>query len=266
MERTLFMREALLIIEIGNSSTDIAVFQQDRCLECLRVPTISLASLRDIESSLNELLQRHQKIRVAGVCSVVPRLTDLFAVALKELFSMRIVGIDSTLDLPFRFEYSPRESFGPDRIALLAISAGIYPQKAVIAVDIGTAMTFDVLDSSHCYRGGMILPGIDLMAFSLHDRTARLPLVRISDSASLLGRSTESCIRSGIYWGCIKQVDGILGEIRDFLQTETGDTDVEVLMTGGNCRMVASGLSVAVTVDEHAVLKGAGMLVGMNSA
>ncbi len=260
----LSMKDALLIIEVGNSGTDIAVFQEDRCLECLRVPTVSLGSARDIESCLNELLQRYQGIGLAGVCSVVPKLTRLFTIVLKDFYAMRLVEIDSSIALPFRFDYAPRESLGPDRIALLALSAGMYPRKAVVAVDIGTAMTFDVLDSSAFYLGGMILPGVDLMSFVLHDRTARLPLVRITEPASLLGNSTESCIRSGIYWGCIKQVEGLLMTILDYLQHEAGERDVEILMTGGNSRMIASGLSFPVTVDEQAVLKGAGMLVGMN--
>ncbi|MBF0585524.1 type III pantothenate kinase [Prosthecochloris sp. N3] len=253
-----------VIVEVGNSVTELALLEGESCLARERVPTAGLQGADDVRRVIDSFSGLRSGLRSAAVSSVVPRLTALFV----DLLSVRLEGdvleISSALDLPFRFEYFPRTSIGADRLALLAFGAGRASGRAVIVVDLGTAVTIDVLDRNATYRGGMILPGIDLQRAALHERTARLPLVDIGSDVPLLGRSTEECIRSGILYGCARQVDGLIGDIRSTLPVSHGKDEPLVVVTGGSSRIIAPMLHCLHETDEHAVLKGAALLLELN--
>ncbi|NTW75267.1 MAG: type III pantothenate kinase, partial [Chlorobiaceae bacterium] len=111
--------------------------------------------------------------------------------------------------------------------------------------------------------GGFIMPGLDLMARSLHERTAQLPLVAIAPPGELLGRSTAECIRNGIFWGCVSQIDGLTARIMRTL-FDRGEEAPAVLVTGGNAPLFAPLLQVETLLVEHAVARGAHYLYQLN--
>lgn len=254
-----------LVIDIGNTTTTLAVFTGDSEPSVESMPSALFGETDAMVGLFTSLAHRHGAPESVAVCSVVPALATTCSFLIGSLFSVAAVTIAASLRLPFRLDYATPHTFGADRIALCAWGCHLFENKPVIAVDIGTAITFDVLDASGAYRGGLIMPGIDMMAGALHSRTAQLPQVRIDRPGSLLGRSTEECIRSGIFWGAVRQIAGLIDAIGAELVSETGQPAPEVLLTGGNSRLIASELGEVSVIDELAVLRGADLLLRMNS-
>ena len=253
-----------LIVEVGNSVTDFAVFEDETVLAAYTVPTDILAVGKAGYEQIERTLHDHPSVSHAAVCSVVPAVGDHFLDILDNNLSGGALEVNSSLKLPFRLDYSPSSALGADRLALCAFCSSYWPDEAVIALDIGTAITFDVLGSDRDYLGGMILPGFDLMSAVLHDRTAKLPHIQIKEPTSLLGKSTADCIQSGVFWGCVKEIEGLLSEIRCFLSENSGKPGLRVIATGGSSRLVASVLAEPLMIDEQAVLKGAKVLLDLN--
>jgi len=259
------MNEQVLIIETGNSATDFSVYEEERSVAFYRVASEILGEGEEAERQISRIFQNHAAIQQAAICSVVPSLTALFLPILENRLAGRVVEINSSLSLPFVLDYHPPHTLGADRLAFCALCRSLWPDEAVIALDVGTAITFDVVSSEGVYLGGMILPGLDLMTAVLHDRTAKLPSVTISSSSiPLLGRSTAACIESGVFWGCVKQVEGLLADIERYLSERFHEKQVRVIATGGSSRMIASAMENPPLIDDQAVLKGAKILLEMN--
>lgn len=255
----------VLIVEIGNTVTDFAVFNAEHCLATYTIQTEQLADRKKVLGQTAAVLKHHPAVIHAAVCSVVPSAGELFLQSLGNTLPGKVLEINSSLTLPFVLDYSPPNTLGADRLALCAYSRRNWPDKAAIALDIGTAITFDVLSSKGVYIGGMIMPGLDLMTAVLHDRTAKLPLVQITESSlPLLGKSTADCMQSGVFWGCIKQVEGLITAIRRFLTLELQEEEVRVVGTGGSCNLVASAMDDPPEIDAQAVMKGAKVLLDLN--
>ena len=256
---------ARLVVDIGNTTTTLALFVRDEEPHIESVPTVRFADSNAMREVLADLFLNHGLPQAIAICSVVPAAAAAGSALLESLFSVPVLTIGSTLRLPFHFDYDNRNSFGADRLALCAWSRHLFGESSVIAVDIGTAITFDVLDASGEYRGGLIMPGLDMMSGALHSRTAQLPQVRIEKPASLLGRSTGECIRSGIFWGVVSQIRGLVEAIRGDLVRDSGEAPVEVIVTGGNSPLIAPELGEVSVIDELAVLRGSDLLLRMNS-
>lgn len=256
---------ARLIVVIGNTTTTLAIFPDGPDPLTERIPSSSFADPGVMSETLDAVIRRYGPFLDAAICSVVPEIAGRCAEALGSAGSIPVLNIGSGLELPFMLRYENGNAFGADRIALCAWSSRLFPQQAHISVDIGTAITFDVLDSKGEYVGGLIMPGIDMMSGALHSRTAQLPLVAIEPGASLLGRSTGECIRSGIFWGAVKQIEGLIEEISRYLRDELGESSIGVIATGGNSRMIAAEIGSIDIVDELAVARGSRLLLEMNA-
>ncbi|MEI6756471.1 MAG: type III pantothenate kinase [Chlorobium sp.] len=256
----------LLVVETGNTTASFAVFNAEDCLEVHKVPSASLFSHEAVEGVVVPLLQKYPLLRNAALCSVVPSLEPLILTTLRRYLSGQLLEVTFSMRMPFTLHYESPESFGADRIALCALSRMLYPDGAVIALDIGTAITVDVLGSRKDYLGGLIMPGLELMANALHDRTARLPLVALELPETLIGRSTSDCIRNGIIRGCAASIEGLLGKIKRWLVDEQGEERIVVIATGGSAPLVSAMLEVSPVLEELAVLKGTRYLFSLNSS
>ncbi|NTU53307.1 MAG: type III pantothenate kinase [Chlorobiaceae bacterium] len=253
-----------LVVDIGNTTTTAAVFRGKAEPSVESMASNGYADTDRMADLFRRLSGRYGAPEAIALCSVVPGITAACTTLLGSMFPVPVLHISSALRLPFRLDYGDCRTFGADRLALCAWGRHLCEGRAVIAIDIGTAITFDVLGSDGAYRGGLIMPGIDMMAGSLHSRTAQLPLVEIGKPDKLLGRSTEECIRSGIYWGAVSQIGGLVDVVADELIRESGEPSVEVIVTGGNSRSIASEIGSVSVIDELAVLRGADLLLRMN--
>lgn len=255
-----------LVVVIGNTSTMMAVFPDGPDPLTERLPSSAFDDSAVVAETFRKLSRDYGPFRDAAICSVVPDIAARCAEVIRSQLAVPVISIGSGLRLPFTLRYENSQAFGSDRVALCAWGARLFPDEAHIAVDIGTAITFDVLDSKGEYVGGLIMPGLDMMSAALHSRTAQLPLVSIDRSTNLLGRSTGECIRSGIFWGVVKQVEGLIDEIGRYLREELGERSVRVIATGGNSRLIAAEIDSIDIVDEFAVARGSRLLLEMNSS
>jgi type III pantothenate kinase len=255
----------LLVVETGNTIASIALFRGNECLEVHKVPSSVMSSREGVSAQLQPILMNQPALRNAALCSVVPSLDQVIIDSLRAHLPGNVVMVNSFMQLPFTLNYDSLETFGADRLALCSLSCLLYPGEAVIALDIGTAITVDVLGSVKNYLGGLIMPGLDLMARALHEHTARLPQVGIERPETLLGFSTVECIRNGIVLSCVSGIDGLLVKIKRWLREERGQESIRVIAAGGNAPLVASMLDSSPVVEEHAVLRGTSYLFSLNA-
>ena len=255
----------LLVVEAGNTTTSFVVFQGNESLDVGKVSSKSLIVPDGFSAPLEQIIMKYPSLCDAAICSVVPLLERTIGDSLHHHLTGQVMTVSASISLPFVLNYVFPDSFGADRIALCAMSQHLYPEEAVIAIDIGTAITVDVLGSTQHYLGGLIMPGLDLMAKALHEHTARLPLVALDRPETLLGSSTVDGIRNGIIHGCASSIDGLVTKITRWLQEERSETAIRVMVTGGNAPLIAGMLDCSPWLEELAVVKGTRYLFSLNA-
>jgi type III pantothenate kinase len=245
--------ETVLAIDIGNTQTVLGVFH-DGELALFRRVTSGVSRTSDELAVLVEALFREQNERIRAarrvvIASVVPALTDGYETMAERLYRARPLVVTSRVRTGVRLEVPDPSSLGADRIANAAAVAG--GRLPAIVVDLGTATTFDVMRIGRRYVGGAIAPGIRTTAEERFHRAAKLPKVEIRKPARGIGRTTEESIQSGVYYGAIGTVDGIVRR----LEAELGRR-ARVIATGGLAPLVAGGSRTIREVDEALTLRG----------
>jgi type III pantothenate kinase len=159
------------------------------------------------------------------------------------------VGPDS--DLPITLDVEEPRTVGADRIVNTLAAARLYGRDTV-AVDLGTATTFDVITAEGVFKGGVIAPGVSAGLEWLGRRTAKLPTVRLVPPGRVVGRRTEACIQSGIFYSVVDGVDGVVRRILE----EWGRPDMHVVATGGFAGVVAAHCRTVETIEPFLTLYG----------
>ena len=254
----------LLVIDIGNTQTVIGVFEGDRLLHNWRVATDIRKTADEYSLLVGSLVSgaglSPEDIRGVGICSVVPPLSYVFLRTATDLFGVRamLVGPGVKTGMPILYE-NPAE-VGSDRIAN-ALAAYQEAQGPVIIVDFGTATTFCAVSESGQYLGGSIVPGIGISADALFAKTAKLPRVEINRPATVIGRTTVSSIQSGLFFGHLCIIEGMIRRIISELQFRTRP---KVFATGGLAELFANETDLIDTVDPYLTLKGIRIIYDKN--
>lgn len=245
--------EVVLAVDIGNTQTVLGVFHDDE-LALFRRVTSGVARTGDELAVLVEALCREENegIRAARrvvIASVVPALTEAYAAMARRLYGAKARIVSSRVRTGVRLEVPDPTSLGADRIAnAAAVADGRLP---AIVVDLGTATTFDVIRPGRRYVGGAIAPGIRTSAEELFHRAAKLAKVEIRKPSRRIGRTTEEGIVSGVYYGAIGTIDGIVRR----LERELGRR-ARVIATGGLAPLIAGGSETVREIDEALTLRG----------
>ncbi len=240
----------LLTIDIGNTNISLGVFEGEELVRHWKISSFQRpdgeygAAIKGLFSS-SGLDMRGVKGSV--ICSVVPRLDGVFRKAL-EGFSPRIVGADIDAGIPVLVD-NPSE-VGADRL-VNAVAGYNRHGRALIIVDLGTAITFDYVTMKGEYAGGVIAPGIGISSEALFEKTARLPKVGAQRPARVVGTHTADCIRSGLFWGFVGLIDGII----ERMLGEVGG-DPLVIATGGDAALFAGESRFIKETDEFLTLRG----------
>ena len=248
----------LLAVDVGNTHTALGLYEDKNLVRDFRVHS-DRERTEDEHFVLFDTLMRATGIdpaRVDGsiVASVVPVITDSVVRALQRAFGHEpiVVGPGIKTGMPILYE-NPRE-VGADRI-VNSIAAYDRCHTAVIVVDFGTATTFDCVSRKGEYLGGVIAPGIQLSADALFARAARLPKVEIVRPQHALGRNTANAIQSGLVYGYVGLVDGMVARLRE----EMG-LPCSVMATGGQASMIAKDSDTIEEVLPHLTLDGLRLL------
>jgi type III pantothenate kinase len=180
----------------------------------------------------------------------VPELKNAYLELSQKHFRLVPTFVDSSFDFNFTMKYFPPESLGVDR--LVAAFAAVEKHGAPCVVcDFGTATTIDVVNSKGEFLGGVIAPGMRTMSEALFLKTSQLPKIEIRKPASVIGNSTVKAIESGIYFGYIGLVDGIV----ERMIGEIGETP-KVIATGGFANLIAESSEKIQIVEENLMLEG----------
>ncbi len=244
----------LLAIDAGNTQTVFGLFSEEKLEADWRIGTRKELTSDELGAWLKLLLADSgwDPGRIDGVvvCSVVPFMNSVL-----EQTSRSSIGIDPVFigpgirtGMPIRYE-NPHE-VGADRI-VNAVAAADRVGSPVMVLDFGTATTLDVVDSVGDYLGGIIAPGLEISAEALFERAARLSRVDIRRPERVIGRTTESSIQSGLFFGYLAMVDGLVRNARQELAAEA-----PVIATGGLATVFAPELNWVREVVPSLTLEG----------
>ncbi len=236
----------LLAIDIGNTTIGFAVIHKTGRIESIAV--IDSDSKADKIKAVIAKIFRTHLISRAIICSVVPKASKTLEGILKKSVPVEIIGRD--IKVPIKNGYKNPKQVGQDRLV------GAYGAKKIygcplIVVDLGTAITFDVISPKGEYLGGAIVPGIRLSAESLFLKTALLPHIDIQAPKHIIGKTTQESILSGLFYGYGSLCKGMI----DLLSGSIGPT--KVIMTGGHTHLMKKFVSPKIRIiDEDLVFKG----------
>jgi type III pantothenate kinase len=242
-------RSALLVADVGNSSTSVGVFSGDRIRATERVDTAKL-SAAGLRRRLT-FLAREMDVRGAALVSVVPAVNPLLTDALQALSPTPVLRVHHQLKLGAPLTYPQPASIGEDRLANVAGAVARYGSP-VIVVDIGTATTFDIIQRRKGYTGGIIAPGPALMLEYLAEKTALLPKLDLTPVRHMVGKSTEEAMRIGALHG----YRGMVKEITRHLMKSLKKKSITLCATGGYARWVLKGMDLPFVYDRDLTLYG----------
>ncbi len=244
----------LLALDVGNTNITIGAFSGDQLTGRWRLRTIREQTvdewgilLRNIFSLSGLELESVDGIIIS---SVVPVINTILADMVRKYFQREAVFVTAETDVGIRVLYDNPREVGADRVVNGVAAWQLYGGPAVV-VDLGTAITFDVISREGEYRGGLICAGIGMAISGLFSKTALLPMVNFAAPEKLIGTNTMGSIQSGLYYGSLGMIDGILERLR----AELGP-DTKLIATGGNAGLIREGSRLIQHVDEDLTLTG----------
>ena len=254
----------LLAIDVGNTNIVLGVFDGDRLAESWRLVTMRERTSDELGILVTHLFARSriELARVDGIIlsSVVPPLTRTMEEMCERYFDKRPVTVDPAVNTGMPVLYQPPTDVGADRV-VNGIAAyetfGRATTSPIIVVDFGTATTFDAISKSGEYLGGVICPGIGISADALFQRAARLPRVDVRKPPSVIGQTTVTSMQSGLFFGYVSMVDGIVTRMR--AELEAGDRAVCVA-TGGMAEVIAGETTTIQRIEPDLTLQGLRMI------
>jgi type III pantothenate kinase len=232
----------LLAIDIGNTHTVFGIYKKAKLIADWRVTSMLQRTEDEVGTQVRLFIEEAEiplkEIEGVGISSVVPNLTDIFAMMAKKYFKVSPLIISSALDLGISIQYDDPNSVGADRICNAVAGFAAFGGPLII-IDFGTATTYDVVSSKGDYLGGVIAPGIETSAVDLHRRAAKLPKVELRFPKTVVGKDTVSSMQAGILYGAIDALEGMVGRIQTVLKKREGKKGI-VVATGGFSRLMAS--------------------------
>jgi type III pantothenate kinase len=251
----------LLAIDAGNTNIVFALVEGDAVKARWRIATDARRTADEYAVWLNQLLQLegHERKSVEAVIigTVVPRALHNLDVLARKYFGVApIVAGKGEAEWPIRLDVDEPHNVGADR-ALNAMAAHARHPGDLIVVDFGTATTFDVIDPDGAYKGGIIAPGINLSLDALVAAAAKLPRIAIEapETDSVIGRTTETQMRIGIYWGYVAMLEGLV----DRIKMEVGRPS-KVIASGGLATLFQGHTQVFDAIEPDLTIQGLSLL------
>lgn len=253
----------LLAIDIGNTNTVVGVYKGTSLKDHFRVASNRSLTADEAGFFCTGLLERmkiaNEEVDKVVIASVVPPLTPTFETMAKKYFGCVPVVVSSHIKLPITIQIDQPDQVGADRIAN-AVAGFTKFGGPVIIVDFGTATTFDIVNSTGAYIGGVIIPGPETSMAELARRAARLFEVRIEPPNSVVGKSTAGALKSGLFYGTVGQVDYIIEKIIE----ETGFERAAIVATGGLAGNMEKHSKHIRMVDSTLTLEGLRLIGDLN--
>lgn len=247
-------RPDLVVVDAGNSHMVFGFYRGSELVRSLRVATSRDRTADELGALLVPLMERFgigpEALEGVIVASVVPPVNGTLAQLSKEFFGHEALFIEPGVKTGMPIRYDNPAEVGADRI-VNAVAARERWGAPVVVVDFGTATTFDIVSHKGEYVGGVIAPGLAISAEALFSRASRLFRVDIRRPERLVGKTTAGAMQSGLYWGYVGLVEGILGR----LESELPGIE-RVVATGGQAGLIAASVPRIDEVEPNLTLEG----------
>jgi len=230
----------LLAIDVGNTRIKGAVFENDNRIENF------VFSKNELEKKIENILQKFTNVTDLIVASVGNLSNDDFLSFKKDL---KIHFITNEDIFPFANLYETPKTLGIDRMALASGAVLKYPNQNRLVIDAGTCITYDFIDEKNNYLGGAISPGFRLRYESLHNFTAKLPLLELENPENFIGNSTKQSIHSGVVNGMIHEIEGFINQYKQEYPKFT------IILTGGDTDFLAKRLKNTIFANSNFLLE-----------
>lgn len=248
----------LLVIDTGNTTTAAGIYNGDELIAHWRLSSI-LRTYDELGVYLLELIGTKNidpsEINGAALASVVPSLDFPMTEAVKRYFGVTPIQAKASVNIGMEILCRNPHEVGADRIVNAFAGREKYGMPLIVA-DYGTAITFDVVSPEGSYMGGAIAPGLNSGISALFSKAAKLPQVALNIPESVIGRSTEEAIQSGILFGSA----GLTDRIVDMIRAEDRMKDAKVVATGGHAGLMAKVSKRIDIVDKWLTLEGLKMI------
>jgi type III pantothenate kinase len=248
----------LLVLDIGNTSVTAGLYHNGRVTHVHRVAETRSRNLAT-DYKISQLTSRFD-LTDCIICSVVPRLNARWTKAARSWTGKKPLLLTNKTPMPIGIKFPKPECIGADRLANACGAFSRYGAPCIV-IDIGTALTFDIVQIDDGYVGGIIAPGLPLMFDYMAEKTALLPRIGPMKLKRAIGKSTEEAMRIGALLGYRGMVREMLLEVKK----EMGVRGITVVATGGYSKWVIPDLDPRIPVDNDLTLLGLGTVFDYNS-
>ena len=236
-----------LILDLGNSRDKVALFDAGEIKKLVAVRSLTGDRLRQFCKGMG--------VNAALVSSVTSEAKALIKGMQKDF---KVFQMDEDLDLPIINVYHTPRTLGNDRLACAVAAAARFPKKNVLSIDAGTCIKYDFVDDRGRYQGGAISPGLQMRLKAMHTFTARLPLVKLSKTETLIGRSTQESILNGAVNGALQEVSEAIRCYKEKVPA------LKVILTGGDMEYFEERLKNRIFAVPNLVLHGLNLILEHN--
>jgi type III pantothenate kinase len=244
----------LLCIDVGNTHTQFGVYDKGKLKSDYRVSSEVVRTEDEIGIVVLSLLEhdgvKAGKVEGVGISSVVPNLTGILERMSQKYFGCAAMVVSPEFELGIKVGYDEPLSVGSDRICAAVAGYKKYGGPLII-LDFGTATTYDVVSADGVYLGGAIAPGLETAAADLQRRAAKLPRIELLFPDNVIGKTTVKSMQSGIMFGAVDAMEGIVRRIKEAL-----GTDATVIATGGYGKIMSGHSKIINHLEPALVLEG----------
>ncbi|TRX02475.1 type III pantothenate kinase [Flavobacterium gawalongense] len=230
----------ILAVDVGNTRIKAAVFEGNILVENF------VFVKNELQKNIQNILKNFQKVTDLVVSSVGDVEKQSF---LEFENDLKVHFISHEDPFPFINYYATPKTLGIDRMVLAAGATLQFPNQNRLVIDAGTCVTFDFIDENNNYLGGAITPGLRLRYESLHNYTAKLPLLTLENPKDLIGKSTSESIHSGVVNGLVYEIDGFIDEY------SARYSNFIIILTGGDTDFLAKRLKNTIFANSNFLLE-----------
>jgi type III pantothenate kinase len=245
----------ILTIDVGNTNITCGVFDADDIVASFRITTKMPRTSDEYGMMLSNLIEQNDlqpaDIKDAIICSVVPNVMHSLQGGLVKYFNITPIIVEAGIETGIRIVTSNPQQIGADRIADAVGAYEIYGGP-VLVIDFGTATTYDFIDETGAFQGGITAPGIRISAKALWEDAAKLPEIEIKKPENILGKDTITSMQAGLVYGQIGQTEYIINKVKK----EVGLKQLRTVVTGGLGRIIATETEAVDVYDPNLTLKG----------
>ena len=239
-----------LVIDIGNSYSKIAVIDNTKVVKVFSFKDLSLSNLKSIPEKYPDLT----KAIISSVKNPDKKLLNF----LKNNFN-KFIELTEKTPLPLENLYRSKKTLGKDRIALAVCASNIFPGSNVLVIDLGTAITYDLVNSNNQYIGGNISPGLNMRFSALNKFTDQLPLVTRCPEFPEIANNTKEAVISGVQHGILFEIEGNINRLKKKYNK------LKVILTGGDALFFDKIIKSVIFVDLNLIYIGLNRILEYNA-